>query len=110
MYQDEPDYEQFFFQRIASLRFQHNISARKLSLSLGMSPSYISHIENKNVFPSMRVFFYICDFLHIAPSEFFDFGISAPAKLQEVVALLKKLDAKQLDLIIALAKELQKKK
>ena len=50
-------YEDFFADRIASLRNQKDVSAREMSLSLGQNSSYINRIENKHSFPSMRLFF-----------------------------------------------------
>ena len=43
-----------------------------MSLSLGQSESYINNIENKRALPSMQMFLYICEFLEVEPSEFFN--------------------------------------
>ena len=40
-------YEEFFGNRLAQLRTAKGISARDMSLSLGLSESYINKIENK---------------------------------------------------------------
>ncbi len=63
-------YEDFFSDRIAELRLQKNVSAREMSLALGQNESYINRIENKKSFPSMQVFFYICEYLDVTPKEF----------------------------------------
>ena len=73
-----------FAERLASLREQRGVSARDMSLSLGQNPSYINKLENGKAMPSMEVFFYICDYLHVSPAEFFDEKKKAPAKLREI--------------------------
>ena len=58
-------YEDFFSERLASLRTTKGVSARDMSLSIGQSANYINKIENKKAYPSMTVFFYICEYLGI---------------------------------------------
>ena len=65
-------YETFFCERLAQLRLEKGVSAREMSLSLGQSESYINRIENNQMLPSLTVFFYICDYFHITPKEFFE--------------------------------------
>lgn len=62
-----------FGNRLAALRESKKISAREMSLAIGQSGSYINKIENHNNYPSMNIFFYICDFLEITPEEFFNY-------------------------------------
>lgn len=64
-------YEEQFRNRLIELRTNAGISARDMSLSLGQSESYINRIENGKMMPSMTVFFYICDYFHLTPAEFF---------------------------------------
>ena len=64
-------YEEQFRNRLIELRMSAGISARDMSLSLGQSAGYINRIENGKMMPSMTVFFYICDFFHLTPAEFF---------------------------------------
>ena len=40
----------------------------------------------------MTNFFYICEYLHITPKEFFDVDAADPEALRGMVANLKKLD------------------
>ena len=71
-----------FIKRLVALRVSKGASARDMSLSLGQSAGYINNIENGVNYPSMTVFFYICDYLGISPKEFFALGqIVARAKL-----------------------------
>ena len=64
-------FEEFFVERLTSLRNQKKVSAREMSLALGQNESYINRIENRLAFPSMQVFFYICEYFQITPQEFF---------------------------------------
>ena len=86
-----------FIDRLIALRMQKGVSARDMSLSLGQSPSYINNIENGISYPSMTVFFYICEYLGITPKEFFDTETVCPTKLQEVTDLAGGLTGEQLD-------------
>lgn len=102
-------YEDFFADRLASLRRQKNVSAREMSLSIGQNGSYINRIENKNAFPSMQAFFYICEYLHISPKDFFDIEMPCPEKLNEIIEELQKLDDVQLSAVLAVIKGFQHK-
>lgn len=102
-------YEEFFAERIAALRTQKSVSAREMSLALGQNESYINRIENKKAFPSMQVFFYICEYLNISPKDFFDTDSFEPKKLNELINNLYKLTPQQLNTIYNLVDELIKK-
>ena len=101
-------YEDFFAERLASLREQKRVSAREMSLAIGQNESYINRIENKKAFPSMQGFFYICEFLGVTPEEFFSTTNETPAALRELLRDLQKLSPDQLAHIAALVKGLQK--
>ncbi len=83
-------FEELFYSRLVTLRMKKGVSAREMSLDIGQSPGYINGLENRNGFPSMQLFFYICEYLGVTPSEFFDEGNNHPIEYQE---LLKDLDA-----------------
>ncbi len=100
-------YEDFFAERLASLRCQMNVSAREMSLGIGQNCSYINRIENGKAFPSMQIFFYICEYLNITPAQFFEFDNKNTIAINDVVNELKKLDTKQLETILTVAKGLQ---
>lgn len=99
--------QDYISNRITELRTAQNVSAREMSLSLGQSPTYINNIENKRALPSMQMFLYICEYFHIEPKDFFDTENSAPNEYNEALKKLKRLNRKQLDLIIALAEEIK---
>jgi len=103
-------YERFLQERITELRTQKGASARDMSLTIGQCVSYINTIENKKSLPSMRVFFYICEYFGITPMEFFDEYNEHPQMLKELIEDLKQLDENSLAHIAGLAKELKKKK
>lgn len=99
-------YEDFFSDRLATLREQKNVSAREMSLAIGQNSSYINRIENRQTFPSMRSFFYICEYLKISPRDFFDADISNPVIVDEILLELKDLNDTQLKTVLAVAKGL----
>lgn len=90
-------YEKEFALRLATLRNQRGVSARDMSLSLGQNPGYINTIENGKAFPTMANFFYICEFLHVSPQEFFDSTSNTPEKLRNLTEKMKSLSESQLD-------------
>lgn len=91
--------EELFYKRLVELRIAKNVSARDMSLSLGQSPNYMNNIENRRSFPSMQVFFYICDYFDISPMDFFDFEAKSPTKSKELACKMKSLNKEQLSLI-----------
>ena len=103
-------YEDFLPERLARLRTQKDFSARDMSLSMGQADNYINNIENKRSLPSMKSFFYICEYLGITPQEFFDTGNAYPEKLNELLEEAKKLDEDSLAHISAIVKEMNRKK
>lgn len=100
--------DEFFRQRLTQLRIQKGISARDMSLSLGQSESYINKIENGKAFPSMQVFFYICEYFNITPKDFFDAENQNPGTLDELVNDIKTLTNNQIACISCLIKELKR--
>lgn len=99
-----------FGTRLAQLRTDTEISAREMSLDLGQNPSYINRIENQKAFPSMQVFFYICDYLKITPGDFFDTHTEYPKEINELVEILQNLTSEQLKLIRQIAEEFSRRK
>ena len=81
-------YEEIFARRLTQLRMQKGVSARDMSLSLGQNHGYINSIESGKTFPTMTNFFYICEYLHITPKEFFDVDAADPEALRGMVANL----------------------
>lgn len=100
--------EKGFSLRLAQLREKKGVSAREMSLSMGQNPGYINNIESGKSMPSISGVFYICEYLGITPSEFFDTELQNPSKLNEIIASLKLLDNRQLDTIAMLLKDILK--
>jgi len=94
--------------RLARLREKKGVSARDMSLSIGQNPGYINNIETGKSKPSLEGIFYICEYLGITPSEFFDTDSSNPIKLDAIIKDMKKLNDQQLDTISLLIKDLIK--
>lgn len=99
-------YSEDFAIRLARLRERKGASARDMSLSIGQNAGYINNIENGKALPSMNSFFYICEYLGITPSEFFEIDVHNPEKLKNLISYLKKLDDEQLEHITAIVKGL----
>lgn len=101
--------EKDFALRIAKLRTKKNVSAREMSLSIGQNPNYINQIETGNAVPSLSGLFYICEYLGITPSEFFDIDNENPVRLKKINEDLKKLNDEQLETIEKLVKMIKQK-
>ena len=94
--------------RLSQLREEKGVSAREMSLAIGQCESYINGVENGASYPSMTVFFYICEYLGITPEEFFATENKNPVKVKELVETVKGLSDEQLDSLIVIAKGLKK--
>lgn len=103
-------YEEEFAARLAKLRMKKGVSSRDMSLSIGQNPGYISNIECGKALPSMAVFFFICDYLNVSPSAFFDTDNENPEKAAQLLSDLKRLDDEQLSAIAALVRGLIRNK
>ena len=103
-FMDEKD----FALRLSVLRTKAGVSAREMSLSIGQNPEYINDIENGKGTPSLAGIFYICEYLNITPSEFFDISSNNPAKLKPLIKKLKCLNDEQLASITNIVNDLVK--
>lgn len=100
--------EKDFSLRLVKLREEKGVSARDMSLSMGQNPGYINNIESGKSMPSLSGIFYICEYLGITPKDFFDIDAKNPSKALELYEITKGLTNKQLNNLIALAKDLRK--
>ncbi len=100
-------YEEFFIKRLALLREIKGVSAREMSLAIGQNESYINRIENGKSFPSMQVFFYICEYLGVTPMDFFNENVANPKQLAHLVDKLCGRSQAQLDLLEQLLEQFQ---
>lgn len=92
--------------RLAKLREAKIVSARDMSISIGMSPNYINKIERGKSKPSMEVFFDICDYLDISQKDFFDEENSDPKKYGDYVSDFRLLDTRTQAHVAGIVKEL----
>ena len=95
-----------FTRRLVELRIKKGVSARDMSLSIGQSAGYINNIENGINYPSIALFFYMCDYLGVTPKGVVDIDIPHPGVARELLDAANKLDSGNLDLLIAIAKGL----
>lgn len=104
------EFRKFFSNRLYDLRMQQNVSARKMSNLIGMGDAYINTIENNKSMPKMEQFYFICNYLKISPSDFFDEGNSNPQRLAALMEDLKSLSDEQLATVAAVVREMKKSK
>ena len=97
-----------FALRLSQLRLNKGVSAREMSLALGQRSGYINNIETCVNFPTMTVFFYICEYLGITTAEFFATEYRNPVKAKELNESIKGLKDDQLDNLISIAKGLKR--
>ncbi len=107
---DKYDFRKDFCNRLTQLRMNKNISARDMSLTLGLSESYINKIENEKALPSMSTFFDICDFFRITPQDFFNMNEPFPHDIAIAVAEMNQMNKDQLSRTIAFMKDINHKK
>ena len=101
--------EKFIRDRITALRMKNNISEYKMSLDLGHSKGYIQSISSGRTLPSMTEFLAICDYFGITPKDFFSEENSNPVKINEALSYLSRLDDRDLETIIYIAKRFAEK-
>jgi len=101
--------EKDFAIRLARLREKKGVSARDMSLSIGQNPGYINNIETGKSKPSLEGIFFICEYLGVTPSQFFDMESPNPSKLDAIIKDMKKLNDQQIEMISALVKDLIKR-
>ena len=102
-------YDEIFADKLSKLRIHRGVSARNMSLSLGQSADYINKIENKKLFPSMQVFFNMCEYLEITPSDFFNMDLKNPKLTNDLIENIGKLDDESKKIILDLTKKLNTK-
>ena len=93
---DEKVFEQNFALRLSKLREKKNVTAREMSLGMGQNAGYINHIENCQGMPSLLGLSFICEYLGITLSQFFDTENENPEKLNLINKYLKNLNDEEL--------------
>lgn len=98
--------DRFIRDRITALRIKKGISEYKMSLDLGHSKSYIQSISSGRSHPSISEFLYICEYLGVAPKDFFNDDIPEPSLVNELYEQTKKMSDEDLTALINIAKRL----
>ena len=97
-----------FIRRLTDLRMNKGVSAREMSLSLGMNENYINRLENGAGLPKMETFFSMCEYLGVTAREFFDFGTPDPIKSKQLYLQAHSLSGSQLDAVLDLVRAMKK--
>lgn len=95
------DYE-YVKQRITELRIKKGVSEYQMSLDLGHSRSYIQNISSGRSKPSIDEFLYICEYLQVTPSDFFDATQVHPILVQKALDGMKQLSDKDILLLLSM--------
>ena len=91
--------KKFISERVFEIISSKNISARSLSLDLGMSSEYVNQVENGRMMPSIDFLINFCDFFNITLSEFFDYENKNLIQNKIILVKLNKLDKQQLEAV-----------
>ena len=101
--------ENFIRERITQLRLKKNVSEYKMSYDLGHSKSYVQSISSGRAMPSMGEFLYMCEYFGITPAQFFSSDNNDPVTENSILDELRDLDDDDLQMILMIAKRLNKK-
>ena len=93
--------------RLARLRENKGVSARQMSLEIGLNKNYINSIESGRNYPNMAHFFEICQYLNISPQLFFQLGRNFPMEQTEFSQALRDLSPQKIHLLYLLACDMQ---
>lgn len=97
-----------FVRRLTELRMNKGVSAREMSLSLGMNENYINRLENGAGLPKMETILFMCEYLGVTPQEFFDVGTPDPIKCKKLYLEAHSLTSTQLDAVLDLIRVMKK--
>lgn len=99
----------FVRKRITQLRMEKGVSEYQMSLDMGHSRSYIQSIVSGKSLPSMTEFLYVCEYLGVTPSAFFDEQTKNPALLQKAIDEMRSLPDKDILSLISLIERFKEK-
>lgn len=98
-----------FAERLTEIMEEKNRTARDVSLSIGKGSGYINSIQNKKAYPSMKLFFMICEELNITPVDFFDTETRYPEMMNRVAPYFKKMNKEEFETVENLLSAIVKK-
>lgn len=88
-----------FGERLYTLRRQILLSRYEMNRRLHKNSHYIQGIERGEYYPSLPVFFAICEILDVTPNEFFDTTLLCPSGLKSLRENAKELSPKEAQFI-----------
>lgn len=100
----------FIRNRITELRLMKGVSESKMSLDLGHTRNYIQNISSGRSLPSVQELLYICEYLGIEPSAFFDQRKEDRLLVQRALEGMRELPDKDLLTLISLIDRLKESK
>ena len=101
--------EAFIRERITKLRLMKGVSEYQMSLDMGHSRSYIQNIVSGRTLPSMSEFLYMCEYLGVSPSAFFDEQTENPALLQKAMEEMRSLSDRDILALLGLIERFKEK-
>ena len=99
----------FIRKRLTQLRMQKGVSEYQMSLDMGHSRSYIQSIVSGKSLPSMAEFLYMCEYLGVSPSAFFDEQTENPALLQKAIEEMRSLSDRDILTLLGLIERFKEK-
>ncbi len=99
----------FIRQRITELRIKKGVSEYQMSLDLGHSRSYMQNIASGRSKPSIEEFLYMCEYLNVSPSDFFDESEAEPFLVQKALDGMRTLSDRDLIFLLSMIDRLNEK-
>ena len=93
---------EFVRKRITELRVKKGVSEYQMSLDMGHSRNYVQNIANGRSMPSLSEFLFICEYLGVTPSAFFDERAENPALLEKAMEGMRALSDRDLLMLLGL--------
>ena len=98
-----------FIERISKLRIDNNLSAKKLSETIGKNPGYINKLEHqKDFLPTIDTLFDILEVCKTTPAEFFYDNPSQYKYDKEIIDLLSSVDNDSKQAVLTMLKKVKK--
>ena len=101
--------ENFIRKRMTELRMKKGVSEYQMSLDMGHSRNCIQNISNGRALPSMPEFLYMCEYLDVTPSAFFDESTENPALMQKAIDELRTLPDRDVLTLLGLIQRLKER-
>lgn len=102
--------KEFIKNRVYQIRNANKISARSLSLELGMSSEYINQLESGRLMPSLDFLINFCDYFNLSLSDFFDTEVKYTIETKQIINELNKLSKDEVTLVYNLIHTIGKNK